>query len=71
MNVTALSRKFFFQNKSQEVELNDIPNLEPKEVMEFYAGTYPELTNGSIDYKGIINNSYEKYLFKPLIGTKG
>lgn len=70
MEITVISRKFKFISKDAEIELNDIQGLQPEEIKNVYAGTYPELTNGKIEYKGIINNE-EVYEFRTIIGTKG
>lgn len=65
-----LTRKFVFFNKNQQIELNDIPGLSPEDVKDVYAGNYPELTNGTVEYKGIIDD-FEVYHMKTVIGTKG
>ena len=71
MEALELSRKFIYKNKAEEIELDDIPGLTPDEIMKIYAGIYPELTNGSWNYKGIENDKYEVYELQPIIGVKG
>jgi len=67
---TVLKRKFSFTSNGQKIELADIPNTTPNQVLEFYSGAYPELTNGTATYKGIENDS-EIYELTTVIGVKG
>lgn len=70
MEIIVLPRKYKFVNNDTTIELQDIQGLEPEQVKNIYAGTYPELTNGKIEYKGIIDDE-EVYEFRTIIGTKG
>jgi PRTRC genetic system protein C len=45
-------------------------SMTPEAVRDFYAGTYPQLTNASI--KGpTVNNNVAAFDFKPVVATKG
>jgi len=70
ITINAIERKFIFKNNDTEIELDNIPTLSPENVVNVYAGTYPEITNGNLEYKGIIDN-YEIYEITTVIGTKG
>lgn len=50
LQVTNLERKFSFKKDGKEIQLTD-PNvdLSAAEVMKFYSGVHPELTNGIIE----------------------
>ena len=52
LQVTNLQRKFIIKKdgKNKDIELTD-PNgdMSPEEVMKFYSGTYPELTNAVVE----------------------
>lgn len=50
LEVTNLKRNFSFKKNGKQVDLPDPnPEFSPEEVMKFYAGTHPELTNGVIE----------------------
>lgn len=66
MKIEALKRKFIYRGN----ELPDIDNVTPKEVLKYYSGIYPELTNAVVNYKGIINN-IETYEIQESAGVKG
>lgn len=73
LNVTNLNRQFFLKQdgKNKDIELND-PNgeMSPEEVMKFYSGKYPELTNATIVGPKVEGNK-AVYSFKTIVGTKG
>ena len=67
MEVTNLKRKFLFNDQ----ELPDSnPNLTPKEVMELYSNTYPELNNGNLTGP-VIEDDMQVFTFKTILGSKG
>jgi PRTRC genetic system protein C len=57
LEVTSLTRKFTFKKNGSNIDLPD-PNisLTATEVLKFYSGTYPELTNAMIDGPAIEND---------------
>ena len=66
-----LERKFTIQIGNESVTLED-PNysFSAQEVMELYSAQYPQLLNGSIESKGIVDEQI-LYNFKTVAGTKG
>jgi PRTRC genetic system protein C len=69
--VTSLERVFSFKNGSADLTLPDPnPAMLPAEVMDFYSGTYPELTTATV-HGPEIENDRMVYRFKTTIGTKG
>ena len=67
LNVTGMKRVFKFGNR----ELKDPDkNMSPEDVMQFYSGTYPELTTSNV-HGPKIDGDKAVYEFKTTIGTKG
>lgn len=67
MQVTAVKRVF----QHNDLKLPDPdPSLEPKEVIEFYSSTYPELTNSFIEKDEIIDDE-QVFTIETSVGTKG
>lgn len=66
-----LQRVFTFKQNGKEIDLPDFnPLLAPQDIVKYYAGQYPELTNANIEtpkYEG------EKMVFgiSTKVGTKG
>jgi PRTRC genetic system protein C len=68
---TQLPRTFQFTSKGQTIQLTDPdPQMSDKAVLNFYAGTYPELTTAKITGPEIKNDTLE-YKFETTMGTKG
>ncbi len=68
MLVENLKRVFVFDG----LKLEDInPTLSEQTILNHYSGIYPELTNATIENKGIQNNNEIVYEFKTSIGVKG
>ncbi len=68
MKVENLTRVFIFNG----IKLEDInTNLSENTILNHYSGIYPELTNATIENKGIQNNKEIVYEFKTTIGVKG
>lgn len=71
LTILALERTFLFKNGASEIALADPnPQMSPDEVMNFYSGTYPELTTATVQGPEI-NEDKALYRFKLTIGTKG
>ena len=71
MTITSLERIFMFKNGSAKITLQDPnPDMSPNGVMDFYSGTYPELTTATV-HGPEIENDRVVYRFKTTIGTKG
>ena len=57
LEVTSLTREFFFERDGKKVPLKDPnPEFTVQEVVKFYAGVYPELTNGIVDGPKVIGD---------------
>lgn len=71
MIVTELMREFHIDRKGETIKLPDPnPEFTPQEVMDFYSGTYAELTTAS--WNGpTISNDKRIYTFTTVIGNKG
>jgi len=66
-----LKRVFIIKTGTTETTLSDPNvNMTPEQVMSFYAGTYPELTNSNVHGPNFKNDRIE-YHFKTTIGVKG
>ena len=66
-----IKRKFKY--KTEILEDPDT-TLSPREVAKYYSMRYPELANGSVNYKGLIEKKDEEYMeyeFTTSIGTLG
>lgn len=71
MKIITIQREFIIKQNNQTIVLNDPnPNLTPNEVRDFYAPQYPELTNATIENKGIIDDK-NVFHFNSVLGTKG
>ena len=69
--VTSLERVFKFKNGCAEIILSDPnPEMSPDEVMNFFSGSYPELTTATV-HGPEVDNDKVVYNFKTTIGTKG
>lgn len=67
LNLTGLKRVFKFGERT----LSDPDkSMTPDEVMNFYAGTYPELTTSNV-HGPKVENDKVVYEFKTTVGTKG
>ena len=71
MKTMILPRIFLHKENGQEIRLTD-PNerFTITEVQNFYAGTYPILTNAKITGPGIKDDEAQ-YRFESTMGTKG
>ena len=57
LEVTKLQRVFSYQKDNKTIDLPDPnPAFSTLEVLKFYSGTYPELTNGIAEGPVIIND---------------
>lgn len=67
LNLAGLKRIFKFGNRT----LSDPDkSMTPDEVMNFYAGTYPELTTSNV-HGPKVEDGQAVYEFKTTVGTKG
>lgn len=67
LNVTGMKRVFKYGNR----ELDDPgKQMSPDEVMQFYSGTYPELTTSNV-HGPKMEGDKAVYEFKTTVGTKG
>ncbi len=67
LETTELKRVF----KYGKLKLSDPdPMMEPKDVMQFYSGQYPELTNASLEGPSIENDEIV-FEFGKTVGVKG
>lgn len=71
LEVTNLTRQFILKKGGKDIDLAD-PNgdLSPQEVMKFYSGQYPELTNATIEGPRV-EGKKAVYTYKTTVGTKG
>ena len=71
MKVNILTRVFLHKENGQEIRLDD-PNgqFTVADVQNFYAGTYPVLTNAKVIGPDIKDDEVQ-YRFESLMGTKG
>lgn len=67
LNVTGMKRVFKFGNRVLE---DPNKNMSPDEVMQFYSGTYSELTTSNV-HGPKIEGDKAVYEFKTTVGTKG
>ena len=68
--VNGLERAFTFEKGNETITLSDPnPSMTPEQVMNFYAGTYAELTTATVRGPEIRDRSV--YTFKTTLGTKG
>ncbi len=67
LQIQGVKRQFKYGNR----QLDDPdPNMTPEEVMQFYAGTYPELTTSNV-HGPKMEGETAVYEFKTTVGTKG
>lgn len=67
LHIQGVKRQFKHGNR----QLDDPdPNMTPEEVMQFYAGTYPELTTSNV-HGPKMEGETAVYEFKTTVGTKG
>ena len=67
LQIQGVKRQFKYGNR----QLDDPdPNMAPEEVMQFYAGTYPELTTSNV-HGPKMEGDVAVYEFKTTVGTKG
>jgi PRTRC genetic system protein C len=71
MKVNILKRVFLHKENGQEIRLND-PNegFTVADVQNFFAGTYPVLTNAKVIGPEIKDDEVQ-YRFESTMGTKG
>ena len=71
MEVTILKRVFLHKENGQELKLTD-PNegFTVADVQNFFAGTYPVLTNAKVLGPEIKDDEMQ-YRFESTVGTKG
>jgi len=71
LEVTALTREFFYKKNGKDVSLADPnPTLSPEEVLKFHAGTHPELTNGVVEGP-VVKNDKATYSVTTKAGKLG
>ena len=71
LQTTILERVFIHKENGKEVRLTDPgQTFNPDMVLNFYAGTYPILTNARIVGPEIKNDEIQ-YRFENTMGTKG
>jgi PRTRC genetic system protein C len=71
ITTTTIEREFIIEVENNKITLDDPnPNLSPNEVRDLYANQYPELTNATLENKGIINDKLV-FEFNSVLGTKG
>ena len=57
LQTTSLERVFKFKKDGKEQPLADPnPAMSPEEVMKFYSGTHPELTNGIVEGPTVVKD---------------
>jgi PRTRC genetic system protein C len=67
----SLKRVFKFERENNTIKLDDInADLTPEKVLDFYAGSYPELTTATIEGPEVDGDTVV-YNFITQIGTKG
>ncbi|UOE47893.1 PRTRC system protein C [Mucilaginibacter sp. SMC90] len=71
LSTNILSRVFIHKDNGQEITLTDPnPDFSPEAVMNFYAPTYPVLTNARLAGPEIKKDTIQ-YRFESTMGTKG
>lgn len=70
LQVLNIERKFIFESNGKEISVPDVhPDFTPDQVMNFYSGSYPELTTSTISGPEIVDDK-AVYRFKTTVGTK-
>jgi PRTRC genetic system protein C len=65
-----LTRSFLYDKDGEEIKLVDFnPQSTPEEIVKFYSGQYPELTNAKIEPEFEGNNV--TFNISTSVGTKG
>ena len=67
LQIQGLKRRFKFGSRTLD---DPGKNMTPDEVMQFYSGTYPELTTSNV-HGPKVENDVAVYEFKTTVGTKG
>jgi PRTRC genetic system protein C len=66
-----LERKFVFKRNGETIDLPDFnPLAPPQDIVKFYAGQYPELTNAKIETPKVNGNTITFNIGKE-VGTLG
>lgn len=66
-----MTREFVYTKNGKKIPLADFnPNASPEEIIKFYSGQYPELTNAKIDTPEF-EGSKVKFSVNTTVGTKG
>ena len=69
--VDGLERAFTFERGNETITLSaPNPSMPPEQVMNFYAGTYADLTTATVRGPEI-SGDRSVYTFKTTLGTKG
>lgn len=66
MELTEIKPKFFYKGN----EIDWVQGTSEKEMLKIAANRFSELTNGTVQYKGIVDGS-KKFEFTTVTGTKG
>lgn len=71
LEITGHERVFKFKKDGKEVVLQDPnPKFNLEEVQKFYSGTYPEMTNATLEGPKVVGDKAE-YKLTTVVGTKG
>jgi PRTRC genetic system protein C len=66
-----LVRKFIYEKDGEKINLPDFnPLLPPQDIIKFYAGQYPELTNSKVEKPEMEGNDMI-FNIGTSVGTKG
>jgi len=66
-----LKRVFKYEHKGKQIELEDFnPLAPPEDIIKFYSGQYPELTNASVE-KPEFEGANMVFNITTTVGTKG
>lgn len=64
------ARAQHIDQRCREVNLPDVPGLEPKALRDLYGAQYPELLSAEIDV-GPLADGKQELVFRKAVGTKG
>lgn len=64
------ARAQHIDQRCREVNLPDVPGLEPKALRDLYGAQYPELLSAEIDV-GPLADGKQEFVFRKAVGTKG
>ncbi|MEP7375696.1 MAG: PRTRC system protein C [Chitinophagaceae bacterium] len=71
LTATILPRVFLFKKEGEDISLPDpFAKWSPEKVLDYYAGTYPELTTAKVAGYEIEEDKFV-YRLESTIGTKG